>query len=158
MHESLASKMHTVCTAAIVALVTSCSVPNETPGEFIGLPDEGWEYGSTLTFNAAGDTLAAPIDHIDLSVRHTNDYPYANLWLEVSYDTADTTAVDTFDIRLADEYGKWLGSGSGPTIQHTQAIHPRQVPAPGSPFNIRHIMRVDRVNDIEQIGLTFVTK
>lgn len=157
----MTKKVHilkTATLAATAAVAVACSVSNDMPGEFIGLPTDGWEYGSTLTFNAAGDTLTAPIDHIDFSVRHTNDYPYANLWVELSYAAADMTAVDTFDIRLADEYGKWLGSGSGPTILHTMAIRPRQVPAPGTSFVVRHIMRVERVDDIEQIGLTFVTK
>lgn len=142
----------------LVALTAACSLPTEIPGEFKVVPDGEWKYGHTFVFNEKGDTVAGEFEALEFSVRHTDDYPYANLWVELNYNVGDTTASDTFNIKLANEYGKWFGNGSGPVMQHTDTIRPRLTPNPGSPLRLRHIMRVDVLTDIEQIGLTYVKK
>lgn len=143
---------------AIPFLAAACGTSGQQPGEFITLPDAKWDYGHVLTFNSRADTLPGRVECMAIAVRHTNNYPYANLWLELSYGTTDGTAAsDTLDIRLADAYGRWLGKGSGPVMTLTDTVYPSATPAPGTPFRLRHIMRVETLEEIEQIGLIPVT-
>ena len=89
---------------------------------FESMPDAVWLYSRPAVFTA--DTAAA--DSISrgalvLSLRHTADYPFRNIWVEVQQSlpgvdsTGATAAVscDTFEITLADPYGKWFGTGMG---------------------------------------------
>lgn len=145
-----------VCVVIAVAFY-SCDTAGSNPGQFYTIDDAKWAYGNTLTFNEHGDTLPGTVTAAAISVRHTNEYPYANLWVELSYQSADSVVSDTFNITFADEYGRWFGSGSGPVITLTDTLRPRLTPDPASKFALRHIMRVDVLTDIEQIGLALVT-
>lgn len=58
------------------------------------------------------DTVSAYNLYINL--RHTGDYPYANLFLFLHSSLPDgRTATDTLELVLADARGKWYGSGLG---------------------------------------------
>ena len=138
---------------SVATAVFACSEPEPVNSEWHNLPTEGWRYGNTRTFNAEKDTF--PADTILLSVRHTAAYPYANLWLEVKYETADTVRADTVDIRLADEFGQWNGTGSSLSFQLSDTILPSASIRPGSPVSIRHIMRLDTLREIQQLGIEF---
>lgn len=143
--------------AVIAVLLCSCDKPTAVPATFVTIPDSEWHYDRALRFNAAGDTLGQ-VEAVAISVRHTNDYPYSNLWLEMAYNSGDSLVADTFNLRLADEYGKWLGAGSGPVVMLTDTVRPRHIPDVASGYAVRHIMRIDVLPDVEQIGLTYVTK
>lgn len=76
----------------------------------------GWHADSALTFTAALNDTITPCDII-LHVRHSDNYPYQNLWLfiETAYDTLSRThQYDTIQFFLADDRGQWLGNtGNG---------------------------------------------
>ncbi len=44
-------------------------------------------------------------------IRNDNAYPYANLFLIAKMDNGKQTLVDTLEYAMADEKGRWLGSG-----------------------------------------------
>lgn len=101
---------------------------------------------------AAGGTLL-------LSVRHTGAYPYRNLWLELSYPEDDSTIVaDTLNLILADVYGNWTGKGMGVSWQYTDTVSRDYTIVRKRPLTLRHIMRVDRLEGIEQVGLIYLPK
>lgn len=139
--------------AILSAIFTACQRPADQWAE---IPKEGWVYGNMLTFST--DTANVPAPELLLTVKHDDAYPYANLWLEASYTTdTDTTAVcDTFDVRLADVYGKWYGSGSALSIQRVDTLHLSKTPKAGEPLKVRHIMRVDTLRYVEQIGIKYL--
>ncbi len=86
-------------------------------------------------------------------IRHTASYPYSNVWLEVSYPAADSISPDTLNMVLADDYGNWLGRGLGLSFQRVDTLpHTVKLTSPAS-VSLRHIMRTDRLTDIEQAGL-----
>lgn len=154
--------MHTRVCVALVALAVmlnfwSCSNDEVYPGQFYTIENAEWKYGKVLKFNDNHDTLPGVLEAVAISVRHTNEYPYGNLWLELSYKSQDSLVRDTVNIRLANEYGKWNGSGSGPVVTYTDTMHTRKVPDEGTIFMLRHIMRADVVPELEQIGLAFQT-
>lgn len=111
--------------------------------EFVSVPAQGWAYGDTVTFTP--DSCVTP--GMDIALRHNDAFPYSSLWVEVS----DSLRRDTLKIDLCDAYGRWLGNGLGSSHQ----VHARLpfAPEPARTLNIRHIMRVDTVKGIEQIGI-----
>ncbi len=44
-------------------------------------------------------------------IRNDNDYPYSNLFLISKIEDEKTKITDTLEYEMADEKGKWLGSG-----------------------------------------------
>jgi len=139
--------------ALLLAGLCACTSPERS--DFQSLPSDGWAYGDTIRFFAQGvDTIPAD-GALALAVRHTNGYPYSNLWLEITIPQADTTLVDTVDIRLADPFGQWYGKGIGVSYQRVDTVYPRINIKPCAPVTLRHIMRVDTLAEIEQIGLIF---
>lgn len=141
--------------SALIA-VGACDRPSYRLSQWHTLDDDGWAYADSLTFNNdAADSLE--VSGIVVGVRHTANYPYSNLWMELAYDAGDSVpAIDTLEIKLADAFGHWYGSGSGASYQFTDTIAPRHRIVPGSKLRLRHIMRMDTVPEIEQIGLSFL--
>lgn len=138
----------------LLAAASACHRVDDGHSEWQTLPSEGWAYGDTLVFNAdSADTLRAR--DIIISLRHTDAYPYANLWLELSYASGDTIVADSVNIAVADEFGRWLGSGNGASMQLEDTIRTRYRVSPGSPLRLRHILRVDTLRELDQIGVSF---
>lgn len=154
MSTRIFSKVAVIDVIICATVITACAPDAPGHSEWQTLPVDGWSYGDTLVFNAEEpDTL--PVQALVLNVRHSDSYPYANLWMELSYDTADSIARDTVNVVLADEFGHWFGQGNGVSFQFTDTIVPRQTVRPGSTLRLRHIVRKDTLPDIEQIGITF---
>lgn len=138
----------------ILTAASACLRDTDSHSEWQTLPAEGWAYGDTIVFNAdSADTLHAR--DIIISLRHTDAYPYANIWLEIAYRSGDTTIADSVDITIADQFGRWTGSGNGASMQLTDTIQTRFAVSPGSPLRIRHILRVDTLRELDQIGVAF---
>ena len=149
MHKHL----HIILLAILGALtapgIVSCS--GGTPGAWSDIDIDGWRYGSTITLTPDS---AEATDRIALTIRHSHNYEYSNLWFEIKYDTADSTATDTVDVTLADAWGRWRGHGSGATYQYTDTVTLQQSLRRGGSLRLRHIMRLDTLTEIEQIGVT----
>lgn len=134
----------------------ACTPGHNTYSEFLNLSENGWAYNDTICFiPSITDSIA--IGDLSVALRHNNNYHYSNLWLEISYPTNDSIVkCDTINIILADIYGKWHGKGLGTSYQIEKDISENFRIKKGDSFTIRHIMRVDTLNDIEQIGLFFI--
>ena len=111
-----------------------------------------WRYNDTVVL--ATDSVR-PVRDVVLTVGHSASYPYANIWLEMSYPLGDTITADTLNVRLCDEYGRWYGYGSGVSFQCSDTIVPRHDIRPGDTIRLRHIMRMDTVSGIESIGIAY---
>lgn len=122
-------------------------------------PAEGWAYDDGLVYlPEIADSAAAGA--LALMVRHTNDYPYSNLWVEVRSQQTLTDGhlaqrCDTFQIPLADIYGNWRGSGRGDSYVVLDTIYPDFTLISQSPLRLRHVMRPERVGGLEQVGFIF---
>jgi len=67
--------------------------------------EDVWDVDSVISFDyIVSDTLISY--DLSLSIRHSVDYEYQNLFLFVESDTKDI-----IEIMLADKSGKWNGSG-----------------------------------------------
>lgn len=146
-------------TIVIAAMLMSCQPRPLCEGaDFSSLPSRGWAYGDTLQFYTdMADSLS--VVSMAVVVRHTNDYQYSNLWLELTAtdgQNADSLRRDTVNVILADQFGRWHGSGSGLSFVLTDTLPNKYTVFKDRPINVRHIMRVDTLHDIEQIGLIFI--
>ncbi len=112
----------------------------------------GWRFTDTISMPLDKMTDTAAVrGNLAVTVRHSVEYPYSNLWLEVILPQ-DTVAVD---IELADVFGSWHGSGMGLTYERTDTVLRGVELAPGDTVKLHHLMRVDTVPGIEQIGVFF---
>ncbi len=142
--------------AAIIAVALGCSRHADDYSRFYDIPDRSWGYYNHLLFDICPeDSVVA--GRLDLVVRHTNDYPFSNLYVEVTTEAAgQPTRCDTVSVELADVYGNWLGSGLGTSFQRSVTLDPHFVIADSARVRVRHVMRLDPVAELEQIGVIFI--
>lgn len=87
-----------------VCLLTSCH-SDIVYSEFTSIPSGEWHIDTVPEFDFSVDDKDASYT-ILLYIRHTERYPYQNLWLFVQTDKARR---DTIEFYLADDRGRWLG-------------------------------------------------
>lgn len=140
-------------------LLTACD-SNTMYHSFLHVSKEGWKKSDTLTFKAPiTDSLATY--RISVEVRNRIDYPYRNLYLFISHNTQDSTAfvTDTIQYSLADESGKWLGTGVGSLYQSACSytyIAPRR--SGNIVFKVSHGMQDNVLIGINDIGIEIKQK
>lgn len=88
----------------LAGIFTSCR-HNIVYSEFISIPSGEWSIDSLPRFDFAIEDNKAPYDII-LYVRHSERYPYQNMWLFVQDNRQHS---DTIEFYLADDRGRWLG-------------------------------------------------
>ncbi len=144
--------------AALLA-VSACSQPKEAQFEdacFRALPSYGWRYGDTLAFDAPMRFDTRGSSRIAVGVRHSSAYLYSNLWLEIATPLgSDSMRIDTVNIPLADVYGKWLGRGNNTSYVLSDTLAGFYEYDSIRPARVRHIMRLDTLQHVEQVGLVY---
>jgi len=90
----------------------SCDT-NKVFEEYIEVENATWEKENIASFEfLAQDTTIA--HNIYINIRNTGSYPYSNLYLFVSMKGPDGGLLkDTVNCILADNRGKWKGTGVG---------------------------------------------
>ncbi len=119
------------------------------------IPDHEWRYDfkPSFTFNIK-DTAA--LYDIFITIRHTNAYPYSNLWLLIysNYEGVKPKS-QRVELPLADKTGKWLGSGMGDIFEHRIPIQQdaRFDKAGTYHFTLEQNMRINPLPHVMSIGL-----
>lgn len=118
------------------------------------IPESGWQKDSLVSFLIPiSDTFQN--HNLLVNVRNDISYNYSNLWLFIEINQpGGITSKDTFEIRLADPSGKWLGEGFG-GIKTLQRIYKRSVYFPFSgeyKINMQHAMRESNLEGLTDIG------
>ncbi len=119
------------------------------------IADGIWNVKDKVSFDVPiTDTLS--VNNIYINIRHTSLYLYRNLFLFIKTTAPSGASIrDTFEITLADEKGKWLGSGLG-DIWDNQILYKRHVQFPYSGiynFEIEQAMRRENLPFVMDIGL-----
>ena len=106
-----------------------------------------------FTFNITDTTVAY---NVYVTVRHTNDYAYNNIWLQSTLQLpGDTLLTQKLDVKLAGADG-WLGVGMDDIFETRYKVTPRPQGFPKSgpvTFTLRQIMRQDPLPGVLQIGM-----
>lgn len=134
-------------------LLVSCRQP-AIYSEFRDMPLSGWHEDSVLHYALS---VSDTIDTYDilLTVRHTAQYPYQNLWMFVSeWQDSVCLTTDTIECYLADDRGRWLGAGISTYEMPLLYVSDHRFPHEGDyTFTLRHGMRMENLRGIRNIGL-----
>jgi len=87
--------------------------------EFHDIKKQKWSKYDTLYFYI-DSTSVNPLSKYDITIELANnfDYPYRNIWLYAQDNITDTVFRNYSEQHmLADEFGKWYGSGFGALYQ-----------------------------------------
>ena len=97
---------------ALIFMIISCD-SNKVFEEYIEVEDATWKKENVASFEfEAKDTVQA--HNLYINIRNTGNYAYSNLYLFVTLQGPDGGLLkDTVNCILADNRGKWLGSGVG---------------------------------------------
>ncbi len=129
--------------------------PNRVYESYREINQEGWHKDSVVTF-AFNITDTIQGHNLYINLRNKGNYPNSNIWLFLSIDSPDGTSLsDTIEFTLADNTGKWRGSGLGDLFDN-QFIYRSNVFFPHSGryiFNIQHGMRAELLKGIHDIGI-----
>ena len=139
---------------SLAILLISCNQKTTVFNQHKELPSKGWHKDSVAHFEVSLEKKT--VYNFLINLRNRNDYKSQNMWLFVSYERPDKTIKnDTLNFYLADNQGRWLGSGFGslhqmqvvfiPNIEFSQAGVYK--------FDIKHGMRDTTLIGINDIGL-----
>lgn len=121
----------------------------------IEIPDGIWNKNKPVTFDVLIEDTLSP-HNLYVNVRNGGLYPKSNLYLFITTKAPSGQSLrDTFECILADEKGKWLGSGLG-DIWDNQIPFKAQVRFPKRgvySFQYEQAMRVDNLPFILDVGL-----
>ncbi len=147
-----------LCWLAIAAAVTSCD-PDRVYEKNIRIPDGIWHRDNIVRFELpVGDTIRPY--NLYVNVRNTSLYPMSNLYIFITTTAPSGHSVkDTVEIILADEKGKWLGSGLGDIwdLQQAYKKNVRFAQRGVYTFEYEQAMRTEKLPFILDVGLRVET-
>lgn len=122
------------------------------------IPRHQWTYQYKPVFEVTVNPEdTAYLYNLYVNVRHTDAYPYSNIWVLVSTQTpGDTTQqLRRVELPLADASGKWLGSGLDDIYEHRIPIQERAIlNKPGTyRFIFEQNMRQNPLPYVMNVGL-----
>jgi gliding motility-associated lipoprotein GldH len=120
----------------------------------IEIDPDGWYASDLASFEWEIVDLDLKYDAF-VDIRHNSDYPYSNLYLFLDFTFPNgNQRRDTLEFTLADERGRWYGSGIGDIIDHRVAFQENfEFPINGKyRLKVAHGMRQDPLSGVTDIG------
>ena len=119
-----------------------------------------WHADSVARFEIAIEDTALDYQS-GILIRNSGDYAYQNLWLFITEIAPDSTVTcDTVQYFLADNYGRWLGSGIGSlytnVYYYEEDLHYSQ--SGTYTYLIEQGMREEELKGITNIGVQILIK
>ena len=140
---------HWLLVIGFLMLLTSCA-GNIEYTRFATFPSEKWNVDSIAQFDfTISDTT---IDYqLLIYVRHTENYPYQNMWIFVD----DGLSQDTIEFYLADDRGQWLGNKRHGFVEMPVLFEDaKHFPDTGAySMRIAHGMRDSLLRGVTDVGL-----
>ena len=119
------------------------------------IPGNTWSSNNPIKFEVNIVDTIIPANFY-INIRNADGYPYNNLFLFIKTTFPDgKMSNDTLECVLADENGKWLGSGMG-DIYDNQIPFKKNVLFPEAgkyTFELQHGMRSDLIPLVMDVGL-----
>ena len=139
---------------AMIFFISSCN-NNFVYSKYQKFEENEWFVKNKAIFDI-DITDTQTLNNISLMVRHADAYPYRNLFLFVTTKYPDGKILtDTMEVILADEKGKWQGSGAGDIFDIKVPIKKNvRFPLSGKyQFSFEQGMRVDPLPLIMDFGI-----
>ncbi len=143
---------------SLILIISACGKRTTVYNQYKEIPSKGWDKDSAAHFDVTLEK-ETPFSVL-INIRNRNDYKSQNMWLFVNYQTPEKKIIkDTLNFYLADNQGRWLGSGFG-SLHEMQVVYLPKVKFPTSgtyTFEIKHGMRDSSLVGINDIGLEILT-
>ena len=133
----------------LVLLMTSCR-KGIVVSQFVAIPSGEWQVYLAMVFDyTIAD--AQPDYRMVVYVRHTERYPYQNMWLFID----NGARRDTIEFYLADDRGQWLGNRHHGFIEMPVLLEDNyHFPDTGSyHLSIQHGMRDSLLRGVMDVGV-----
>ena len=160
MEKRMIKAFRYVVACAMLCVVVACGRTGVVFDDTVRLSHPTWHRDSVVSFdvNIEDTTL---VYESGILVRNSGDYDYQNIWLFVTEIAPDSTCRrDTIQYYLADNYGRWLGSGIGSLYTnlyyYKEEVRYSQVGT--YTYIIEQAMREDDLRGIANIGLQIIEK
>ncbi len=144
---------------AFFLLLSSCNKTTTIYDKYLHTPERGWDRGEVLIFDVPGIKVEG--DYLlDVLLRTSEAFPFTFLCLEVkeAHSSKNEIKVDTLFCQLLDEKGNVLGGG----VSRYQYVFPFQELNLNKDdtlhFEIRHIMNLEKLPGISDLGLKLSKK
>jgi gliding motility-associated lipoprotein GldH len=148
-----------LATAGLLLLAAACKPPKmDTYEKNLEVPGHEWAYDYKPSF----DIKIQPEDtaylyNICVNIRHTDAYPYSNIWVLVGtqYPGDSIAKEQRVELPLADVTGKWAGSGLDDIYEHRIFIQQNAIfNKPGTyEFTFEQNMRQNPLPHVMNVGL-----
>ena len=135
--------------AALVLFLTACSNSIQS-SRFSPISSEEWHMDSLAQFVYSIEDTASDYQML-IYIRHTEQYPYQNMWLFVD----DAGRQDTIEFYLADDRGQWLGNKHNGFIEMPVLLEETKHFSDTGAYTMRisHGMRDSLLRGVTDIGL-----
>lgn len=127
----------------ILLLLTSCQ-RNTLYHSYQPVNSMGWHKNDTMIYSL-NSPIASQNLMLEIGLRHTDAYPYRDLWLNVNQDTVH--------IYLTDSVGHWKGKGIGELRSLIQTVSFSHQKDSIKDIRITHIMTDKTLIGIHDIGI-----
>ena len=136
-----------------ICLLTSCR-HDIVYSDFVAIPSGEWDENQLpeFAFNIADREAAYDIL---LYVRHTERYPYQNMWLFVR---GNRQYMDTVEVYLADDRGRWLGDKHHGFIEMPALMEENYHSPDTGPYyiDVQHGMRDSLLRGVTDVGIEVI--
>lgn len=138
------NRIYTITITLLVFLLAACN-GNKRYHQYQPVSPQGWAKGDTICFSIALQDTNRPL-RMSVELRHTEAYPYSNLYLFINQDTVA--------YRLADENGKWTGKGLNSIYQNKFAYKTIELEHPDTLLiKISQGMTDEQLQGISDVGI-----
>ena len=150
--------------ALFLLLFLSQCKPIDLYEQTVDIPKHRWssEFSPSCTF-AIRDTNA--LYEAFLILRHTDAYPFNNIWLDIQIEAPDTMYTIRTEQRLGNNEQGWLGTGLNDVYEHRIPLNRELEKANVSfrrsgeyTFRLKQIMREDPLPHVLQAGIRIERK
>lgn len=139
--------------------LASCTGADTVYSSFVDIPSPGWradEYCgfATVDFDSALFRSKAARYDVILAIRHTDDYPYSDIWILTDQEDAALRPLpDTLHLALSGRDGLWRGKmGKGICLFTDTIAKSVEIPEYYS-LRLRHAMPVPVLNGMIGVGV-----
>lgn len=123
--------------------------------KYLEIDNNSWEYESPVTFEIDVENINKKYD-LYVNLRHSNDYPYSNIWLMLfSLPPDGQPTQQRIELKLARPDGSWIAKGNGGTITHEVRVRQgMKFDKPGTyTYTLQHDMRINQVPAVSYVGI-----
>ena len=148
-------KLSLYASALVMLVMASACVDAPHYEKFYAFSDQEWPQTIKPKFVVEVKDTTKWYD-IVITLRTTTDYAFSNFWLFLNTKTpTGLTQREPFQIRIADEQGRWMGNKTGTLVENHLVFRKRKFPEAGSyVFTLEQGITEKIIDEILDVGLT----